>query len=319
MSEKNVTTWIITEGMAGTENQCLGVAEALGVNPRIIQIQLKAPWRMLSPYLSWERDWSFTPAITTPWPELLLTSGRKAISASRFIKKQSQGKTFTVHIQDPRINPIKFDLVAVPHHDPTRGQNVIVTDAAPNRLTIQKLEAAKVQFPKLQNLPSPRIAVLIGGTSKAYTMTKKVTEDLIQQLLFLQERYQASLMITASRRTGEENRSLLQQAFNTKEHIYFWDGQGDNPYLGFLAHADYILVTADSVSMISDALTTGKPTYLIPLEGGARRLQNFHNHIIRKGYARFFEGHLEPYEYLPLSDAQNIAQEIRLKSGLFSE
>lgn len=319
MIKKNITTWIITEGMAGTENQCIGVTEALDVNPTIYQIHLRFPWKTFSPLLGFEQDWSFSPELLRPWPDLLLTSGRKAISASRFVKKQSGGRTFTVHIQDPRIDPAQFDLVAVPHHDPTRGPNVIVTEAAPNRLTIEKLNQAQTQFPHFQKMPHPKIAVLIGGTSKAYQMTTQVTQSLVQQLSRLKKKIGASLLITASRRTGATNLEILQSAFSQEDHIYFWDGQGENPYLGLLAWADYILVTADSVSMISDALSTGKPTYLIPLEGGSRRIKSFHNYIVKKGYARFFNGDLQPYSYEPLRDSERIAKEIRLNSTLFSE
>jgi mitochondrial fission protein ELM1 len=107
-------TWIITEGLAGTENQCLGVAEALGVTPEIKRVSLKQPWKLLSPYLGFEKAASFAPPLCGPWPDLLIASGRKSIAASRYIKKASGGKTFTVQIQDPRISLAHFDLVAVP-------------------------------------------------------------------------------------------------------------------------------------------------------------------------------------------------------------
>ena len=102
---KNITCWVVTEGLAGTENQCLGVAEALGIVPEVKRIELRQPWKSLSPYLGFEQNWSFSPALTGPWPDLLLASGRKSIAASRYIKKASGGKTFTVQIQDPRIFP----------------------------------------------------------------------------------------------------------------------------------------------------------------------------------------------------------------------
>src|SRR5262245_41653904 len=126
-----ITCWIVTEGLAGTENQCLGVAEALGIMPEIKRIRLRQPWKSFSPFLGFEQNMTFSPPLQPPWPDLLLASGRKSIAASRYIKKASGGRTFTVQIQDPRISPSYFDLVAVPEHDPARGENVIVTAASP--------------------------------------------------------------------------------------------------------------------------------------------------------------------------------------------
>lgn len=306
-----ISCWIVTEGMAGTENQCLGVATALGVLPVVKRIGLRQPWKTFSPYLKSERDWSFTgDALAPPWPDLLLASGRKAVAASRYIKKRSGGKTFTVQIQDPRVSPTQFDLLAVPAHDPARGENVIVTAAAPNRITPDSLADARADFsPLLSPLPAPRIAVLIGGNSRSHKMSEAAARKLAEDLKALAN-CGHSLMVTASRRTGPQNEKILKDAL-TGPGIYYWDGTGPNPYLGFLAFADYILVTADSVSMLSEAATTGKPVYMIDLDGGSRRLDAFHANLLERGIIRRFKGTLEPYAYDRLNDSELVAGEIR--------
>lgn len=291
--------------MAGTENQCIGVTDALGVAPVVKRIQLNQPWRTLSPWLGFECAATFTPALAPPWPDLLLTSGRKAVAAARYIKKASGGRTFTAHIQDPRIHPHAFDLVALPQHDPTRDDNVITTLAAPNRITAQKLSDAGKQFPQFETLKTPRVAVLIGGNSKAHKLTEAAMHRLAEQLRDLA----AGLMITTSRRTGEKNEAILRDALKDTG-AYIWDGKGENPYFAMLGWADTILVTGDSVSMLSDAGTTGKPVYLIPLEGGGTRLDAFHDNLQKAGVARIFEGRLEHWNYPALVDAAIIAQEI---------
>lgn len=302
--------WIVTEGIAGTENQCLGVAEALDIIPVIKRINLRQPWRLLSPYLGLECACTFTgDPLTPPWPDLVLCSGRKSIAAARYIKTASGGKSFVVQIQDPRINSPAFDLVAVPVHDPARGDNVITTVAAPNRVNGERLEDAHHEFSHLGDLPSPRVAVLIGGTSKAYKMSADMTQKLADQLTTL-ARKGYGLMVTASRRTGKQNLHILQKAL-TDENVYFWNGGGANPYFGFLAWADFILVTADSVSMLSEAASTGKPVYMIPLEGGSRRLDQFHQNLLQQGIIKTFEGTLSAYDYSSLNDAGKIAAEIR--------
>ncbi|MEZ5815229.1 MAG: mitochondrial fission ELM1 family protein [Alphaproteobacteria bacterium] len=308
---KKITCWIVTEGIAGTENQCLGVAEALGIDADVRRVTLRQPWKSLSPYLGFECGGSFSPALSGPWPDLLIASGRKSIAASRYIKKASGGKSFTVQIQDPRVSPKHFDLVAVPKHDPARGGNVVVTMAAPNRITKEKLDAARHEFAAFEKLAGPRIAVLIGGTSKAYTMSREIMRKLVLRLGHVE----GSLMITASRRTGEENSKILHEAFDGTDH-YLWDGNGPNPYFGMLAWADIILATADSASMLSEACTTGKPVYMIPLEGGHPRIDKLHENLKQSGYLRDFEGTLEPWDYEPLNDAGFVADEIRKRLNI---
>ena len=306
VNPKFLTCWIITEGMAGTENQCLGVAEALGVTPRVIRIKLRQPWKSMSPFLGMECACTFEPKLEGPWPDLLLASGRKSIAASRYIKRMSGGRTFTVQIQDPRINPKNFDLVAVPAHDPTRGENVAVTIAAPNRITGHSLARAKTDFaPLFAMMPSPRIAVLIGGNSKAHSISEHGMERLGVQLASLS----GSLMITVSRRTTEEQKHAFLRGLGDRP-CFFWDGTGENPYQGMLAWADTILVTADSVSMLGDAATTGKPVYMIKMDGGSARFDKFHQNLIAHGAVRPFEGVLEHWNYEPLHEAANIAETI---------
>lgn len=315
----NRICWIITEGMAGTENQCLAIAESLGFETASIKrIGLKRPYSWVCPFIIKAPSFAaFTgDSLASPFPDIVIASGRKAVSAALRIKKESQGKTFIVQVQDPRIASHHFDLVAVPQHDPTRGDNVIVTTGAPNRITEDKLNEAKDRFADdISALPSRKIAVLIGGNSKAHKMTMDVARALFAKLLPILQTGDTGLMITASRRTPPEVMQYLKERLNTP-HCLFWDGTGDNPYFGFLAHADYILVTEDSVSMVSDAATTGKPVYLIPLEGGKKRFDRFKAAFKDKGVIRPFDGSLEHWTYEPLRDADLVAEEIKKRFAM---
>ena len=305
--------WVVTEGMAGTENQCLGVAGALGLTPVIRRIGLRQPWKALSPHLGFECGLSFTgDRLAPPWPDLMIASGRKAIAACRYVKRRSGGRTITIFLQDPRIDPASFDLVAVPAHDPTRGPNVVVTTAAPNRIDGQRLADARMQWRDLFSpLPSPRIAVTIGGNSRAHSLSADGMTALAGQLRGLAEQG-AGLMVTASRRTGARNQSILSDALSGLPSVWMWDGTGDNPYFGMLAWADAIIVTSDSVSMLSEAATTGKPVYMAPLAGGTKRFDRFHQGLIDRGIIRIFDGAMpEPYDYQALDDARRVADAIR--------
>lgn len=291
----------------------MGLAEALGVSYILKRVKLRFPWKQLSPWLMFGHDKAPTPdsdSIKGPYPDILITSGRKAIGIGLHIKKASKGKTFLIHIQDPKLNPKRFDAIIAAQHDPVRGKNVLVTKANLHRMTPEKLAEGKKRFEKeLEHIPHPRIAVLIGGTSKAHTMTPENTRALAHQLAQLTFHGNAGLLVTASRRTGAENEKFLREQLNNPE-TYFWDGKGDNPYFGFLALADYIVVTEDSVSMTSEALATGKPVYIATLEGGAKRLNAFHKMLQEQGYTRPFTGLLEQWSYTPPDDTKVVAAQI---------
>lgn len=312
MSERAPTCWVVSEGIAGTENQCIGVAEALGIVPVVKRVKLRFPWKQLSPWLRLGHEYALSAEsdpIAAPWPDIALVSGRKAVGVGLDIKRRSGGKTLLVQIQDPKLPASLFDIVVTPQHDDIRGDNVILTTAGLHRVTPQKLaEHAAAWQSRLGALPAPRVAVMIGGNSRAHRMTAAATEKLVDGLQKLAASG-AGLMITASRRTGAENTALLREKL-TGDHIFFWDGNGDNPYFAFLGMADYIIVTEDSVSMASEAISTGKPVYIAALEGGARRLDNFHRLLREQGYTRPFDGTLESWHYTPPHDTEKVAAAI---------
>ena len=308
--------WVVTEDLKGTQNQCVGVAEALGIKPVIKTIGLNFPWKQLSPYIGFEREGSFSgDALTAPWPDIVIASGRKSIAAARYIKKQSQGRSLVVYIQDPRISPRNFDLVAVPQHDPTRGKNVIVTTATPNRISDTLLEQGRKDFPEFQNYNSPCLAVLIGGVSQAYDFSLERAHIIAAQLKNFLETTDGSLLITASRRTPPHIALVLQEALKGPQ-TFFWDGKGDNPYFGFMGHADAIAVTSDSASMLSEAATTGKPVYMIPLDARSSkktRLVQMQENLMKAGTVKLFDGSYAKWAYEPLKDAQLVANAIEKK------
>ncbi len=314
LNDQTPSVWVVTEDLRGTQNQCVGVAERLGWPFEIKTISLNQPWKSLSPYLRFETEATFNgDKLQAPWPDLVIASGRKSIAAARYIKKQSNGKAFTVYIQDPRVSPKDFDLVALPAHDPTRGANVMTTNATPNRITEEKLAEGRKDFPHLGKLPSPRMGVLIGGESAFYSFSDKTAHKLADDLARILTETGGSLMITASRRTPEHIQDILRKKL-TGQNIEFWDNTGENPYFGYMGHADTLFVTCDSASMLSEAATTGKPVCMIELDKKMTkktRLQKLQETLVSHGSVRRFEGQFEQWDYPPLNDAQMIANAIK--------
>ncbi len=315
--DSQVTCWVVTDGKSGMENQCLGLAEALGLAPTVKRVKLRMPWRQLSPFLRLGLGFAFSSEgdpISPPWPDLMIATGRHSVPAPLLARQESAktGKrTFTVQLQNPVIDPSRFDLVVVPRHDGISGPNVMTTKGALHRVTpaMLKREAEKL-LPQITHLPQPRIAVLIGGTNAVYQLTPREMTPLVAQLKEIARVTGGSLLVTPSRRTGEANLALLQSGLSDIPS-FIWDGQGANPYYGMLGLADYILVTCDSVNMVSEACTAGKPVYVIDLPGGSDKFRRFHQSIRDDGLARRFEGKLEQWSYLPLNDVQLVAERIK--------
>ena len=311
--------WVVTDGKVGMENQCLGLADALSLAPIVKRVRMRTPWRLLSPYLQCGLRHAFSPqgdALAPPWPDVLIATGRLSVPAALYIKRKHPA-TFAVQLQDPVIDPKNFDLVVVPRHDRLRGPNVIATRGALHRVTKDMLarEAEKLA-PQVARLPQPHIAILIGGSNSVYKLTPAEMTPLAAQLATLAKTTGGSLLVTPSRRTGAENMAILQNALRDMP-AYIWDGQGDNPYYGMLGLADYILVTGDSVNMVSEACTTGKPVCVIDLPGGSAKFARFHDALRAEGLTRPFAGKLESWRYQPLDDVQKVAE--RIKSALAIE
>lgn len=307
--------WVLTDGKVGMENQCLGLAEALGVAPVVKRVRVRFPWRYLTPHLWLAPFAALDPAgdrLAPPWPDLLIASGRVTVALSRAIRRASNGRCFTVQIQNPTVGLDDFDVVVAPAHDRLRGANVLETRGGLHRATAERLAAARAAFaPRLAHLPHPRIAVLVGGNNKAYRFDAEAADRLGRQLAALARETGAGLMVTPSRRTGTDSARILRDRLAGLP-AEIWDGSGDNPYYAYLALADAIVATCDSVNMISEACSTGKPVHVVALEGpGSAKFSRFHQALEADGLTRPFHGRIERWTYRPLDDMTVLADAIR--------
>ena len=315
--------WVVTDGSAGMEIQCIGLAEALRLDFKVKKIRTTKPWRWLPPHL-WINPLKSLDKrgdlLEPPWPDVLISCGRQSIPLNLAIKKANGDKTFTIHIQTPNCDAGSFDLVIVPEHDKLRGENVLVCLGALGRITPEKLREAGEKFaPQVAHLNSPLVAVLVGGSNGCYDMTEEVMRDLAQKLEALHEDTGCNYLVTTSRRTGSENEAILKSALKGVPH-QLWTGEGENPYFGYLALADALIVTGDSVNMVCEACSMGKPVHIFELPGGNAKFNHFHQSMREKGYTRPFLGKLERWEYPPLLETQKIAHEVeKILKKHFSE
>ncbi|MFZ0692713.1 MAG: mitochondrial fission ELM1 family protein [Alphaproteobacteria bacterium] len=304
----------MSDGTAGMENQALGLAQILGFPTRVKRLKTRPPWRWLPPSL-----WPCPLAAQTrggdrlepPWPDVLIATGRQSVAPALAIKARNGGRTFTIQIQNPGISCSRFDLVVAPLHDQLTGPNVIATTGSLHSITPAKLaEAARRLGPALAHLKRPLVAVLVGGTNKVFRLSAQHTRRLAEGLASLVKRHGAGLAVTPSRRTGAVNETVLRDMLGPLG-AEIWDGKGENPYLGYLGLADAIVVTGDSVNMVSEACATGKPVYVFDLEGGSAKFSRFHEKLRSDGLTRPFEGTLSEWSYRPLDDTARVVAIIK--------
>jgi uncharacterized protein len=305
--------WAVHDGKVGMANQVLGLAEAVGWPFEEKRLSIRAPWSHLMPPF-WLRPLAAAGAdgdrLEPPWPDLLIGCGRNAVAPARAVKRASGGRTFWVQIQDPRFGRDQADLLVVPQHDPAKGANVITTLGAVHRVTAARLVAEASRLaPRFADLPRPLVAVLIGGDNKVYRLTSRRQEVLADQLAAL-ARSGIGLVITPSRRTESGMAGQLEARLKGL-NAFIWDGRGENPYFAMLGLADAIVVTADSVNMVSEAAATGKPVHVVPLEGGSKKFDRFHRAMEEAGITRPFRGAIEQWIYRPPDDAARAAAMIR--------
>ncbi len=168
-------------------------------------------------------------------------------------------------------------------HDNFEGPDVVTTFGAVHSVTGARLaEAAKRFAPRVEPLPHPRIAVLLGGESAAFSFPPELAATFGATLARLAHEHGGSLLVTPSRRTRADSLAALSAAANDVPHLV-WDGTGDNPYFAFLALCDAIVITEDSVNMVTEAAGTGKPVYVQQLKGSSTRLGRFHQLMRERG------------------------------------
>ena len=311
----SLVCWVVTDGKVGMENQCVAVARRLGLDPIVKRVRMRAPWKQLSPWaLRIGNRWSLSPEgaqLDGPLPDLLIATGRHSVTSSLAVREMTGGRALRVQIQNPGIDPSHFDLVVVPRHDRLSGPNVLVTRGAPHGVTPQALEAARERFaPRFAHLPHPRITLLLGGNNGVYRLNELAAKNLAECLSTLARGSHGSVLVTPSRRTG----AAIEAGFRKRlagVQGEIWDGTGDNPYLAYLAYADHILVTADSVNMVCEAASTGKPVHVVPLDGGSDKFRRFHEGLVRDGITRPFHGTLDSWSYGTFDDTGLVAARIR--------
>ncbi len=285
------TCWAISDGAAGNERQVLALARALGHVPHIMRVSLREPWAMLAPRFTLGARSAIRVLdggnLSPPWPSLAIGCGRRAALLTRLLREWSDGRTTSIQILDPRISSSRFDHVITPQHDAMPGDNVILTIGALNPVDDAWLSEARASYAHFGDFAGPRHAVLIGASNRAQRIDPEYCRGLVEHCRAMHRNEGGSFLVTVSRRTSPDVSDFLRSAFAALPGTFCAGADdGHNPYAGILAWADRLIVTPDSVNMLSEACATGRPVWTYAPKPIIGKLAGFHAELIGAGYLR---------------------------------
>ena len=266
--------WILASRHCGDNTQLNALADALGWPCEVKRLAYKPYEEILRlaglPTLAGV-DGAKSSPIAPPWPDIVLCAGRSTEAVAFWLRRNGNPKLRIVFVGTPWVPPSRFDLViTTPQYGLPQAPNILHNTLPLHGVTPAKLEAeAKRWEERLAHLPKPRIAVLAGGSSGPYVFRPEAAARLGREASRLASKLGGSLLVTTSARTSKAAAEALAAAFTVPFFLHRWKKTDkDNPFLAFLGQAERIIVTADSISMLSEASASGKPVSLFDIDNG---------------------------------------------------
>lgn len=311
--------WTVTDGHAGNRRQAEALAAALSPQPtpdRVVSPSTLA--RVLAPRrffgAATQLGDAFADALQGPVPGLAIGCGRQAALATRLLRERGSQ---AVQILDPRLDTRHWDLVVAPEHDRLHGDNVLTLVGSLNPVDDHWLQQARDHFAAFAALPSPRVAILLGGSTRHARQDDAAVIAWVQQVDAMVREQGGSVLLTGSRRTSAAARPALRAHFKGNAGVLWLDADdGDNPYPGLLGWADRIVCSADSVNMVSEACATHAPVFVHAPERVEGRPRRFLESLLACARIRPLGTDLSPFAVTPLRETERIAADVAARLRL---
>lgn len=312
--------WVLTDYRKGNSAQSIAIAEELGIGYETKYIEYnfiaKLPNFLLGKNAPHIKSVSKTMLIADSPPKLIISSGRRTAKVAEYLKKLYPDVKI-IQIMKPNISQEIFDLIILPQHDVFSAKpkcKVIRTIGALNNIKskISKYKALPRKFISMKSF----IGVLIGGDTKEYRFTKKDATQLCDYISNAASYNDKPALITFSRRTPKHVKKLFYKNLTWPNIIYDPTiDQSENPYIGILKFADSIILTCDSVSMISETASSGKPLYVYsPQKFTSKKHKYLLQQLVDLEIAKSCSataGKMTKYKYKPLDELSKIVQYIK--------
>ena len=311
------SAWCITDGSAGMISQVTGLAMAMNLKFGRKIVKLNFPWNLMPlgilPILNitFKNLYDFK---ESELPRFIITCGRRSAYLSLYLKRKYDSKIINIHIQNPKININNFDLIIAPNHDNLFGKNVISSTLAMNHISKELIASEMKNFEKdFKNSEDSICSIFIGGQSNNYIFDENTVKELIITLKEIKKNNLIKFVFIFSRRTNQFIIDKIKDSFIDTDNV--WLDKGRNPYIALLGYSKYIICTSDSVSMVSEAITSMKSVYIFRLKNKKtrNRIDNFIDDVIEKGYARQIHKKIIEFDHNYINEMSIIANEIHKK------
>ena len=302
---------LLTEGMHGMISQVEGLAKALDLDFIHEKIELNNFWKLIPPKITPVQNFVFKNNIKDKF-DIVISCGRKSIIPSIYLKKKFKKKIMNIHIQDPKVSLDNFDFVVIPEHDGINGKNVITSKGAIHYLRNNELDQ-NINYLKSRVNKEKVVTLIAGGPTKYYDYSQKVINEIFLKIdkNFISKGFQ--LIFIPSMRTPRNIIDLAKNYFN-KDQIIITEVD-KKAYLSSLKLSDYIVVTCDSTSMISESAITGKPIYVaqMPSIKKNERFMKFFQLFKSLNIIKDLNDTVEDWKYEKLNETDRISSYIKDK------
>ena len=302
---------LLTEGMHGMISQVEGLAKALELDFIHEKIELNNFWKLIPPKITPVQSFVFKNKINEKF-DIVISCGRKSVIPSLYLKKKFKKKMINIHIQDPKVSLDNFDFVVVPEHDGIKGENVITSKGAIHYLRNEELDE-NINYLKSRVNKEKIVTLIVGGPNKYYNYQEESIKEVFSKVYenFINNGFQ--LIFIPSMRTPKKVIDLAKNYFEKNQIII--TEVDKKAYLSSLKLSDYIVVTCDSTSMISESAITGKPIYVAqmrPIKKNERFMKFFE--LFRSlNIIRDLDNSVENWNYKKLNETDKISSYIKEK------
>jgi len=300
---------LLTEGMHGMISQVEGLAKALDIDFIHEKIELNYFWKLIPPKFTPVQKFVFKNKIDKKF-DIVISCGRKSVIPSIYLKKKFKNKIMNIHIQDPKVSLYNFDYTIVPEHDGLKGPNVLPSKGAIHYLRENELTENQ-NYLKHQTSKDKKVTLVVGGPNKYYDYNDKEVDEIFTKIKknFIDNDYQ--LIFVPSMRTPQRIIKKAKNYFDKNQVII--SEVDKKAYLSSLKLADFIVVTCDSTSMISEAAITGKPIYVAQMKNIRKnaRFKRFFELFKTLNIIRDLEDSVETWKYEKLNETERISRYIK--------
>jgi mitochondrial fission protein ELM1 len=279
--------WVLTTKKLGDNAQVRAIADALGWPYELKHLEFTGVnhfhFRVFGPSL-WKVAVDRSSPLVPPWPDLLLTIGRRSTPLALWVRQQSGNKTRLVQVGQSRVGFACFDLViGNPQNQMPAKPNLIRLGLPLLYGNSATASTAVAQWqPRFIDLPKPWTALLIGGSAAPVILDIEVARRMMEEVRQIITREGGSLLVTTSRRTSREVADIIEAGMPATGFFHRWapDGQS-NPYPAILGLADRFIVTGESISMLTEVVRRGKPLAIYPLPYRRKSVRLWYLHVLQ--------------------------------------